>query len=429
MLLPKQFACGLRPAMGGIILLTLLVSVAYYLYNTSWQAVVSLRTGSSSSSWWPHRLTSLGEPHDSTPGRKPPGIGVSGLVFYGRRDRAACLRCYLDRNLVDNGGWLEEVLFLVNTDDEKDLEYLEEIIASNPQRYKKLIVPGEKLWIYSLYKAWQRLERGRYYVKVDDDIVWIADDAIPRIVSRKMQHPHDFAVSANIINNPPLGFMHHHLGALHPYFPDIKAPKDDENNNKNSDSNSGNKKTSGDANLASWRPSRDPPWDGPSDYTWPLDRAPPHKNHRWLRVRNETMMGQTPAASLTYEVWGPSYESWAIAAQMHYSLLENMEGGDDGLDAYKFHPPWDMGGERIRINLICVYGDDILDTNPANWTEGRSDEDMLAIDLPKRLRRPVIVVGEALAAHYQYGDQRNLSDTDVLARYQSLAKDRACLSK
>ncbi len=40
----------------------------------------------------------------------------------------------------------------------------------------------------------------------------------------------------------------------------------------------------------------------------------------------------------------------------------------------------------------------------------------------------VMIVGDALAAHYRYGDQGKLDDTDVLPRYQSLAKDRACLS-
>lgn len=72
---------------------------------------------------------------------------------------------------MDNGGWLDEVVWLTNTDDKDDLEYLEEIIASNPKRYKKLSVPGETLSIYTLYKAWELLERGRYYVKIDDDIV------------------------------------------------------------------------------------------------------------------------------------------------------------------------------------------------------------------------------------------------------------------
>lgn len=73
--------------------------------------------------------------------------------------------------MVNNGGWLDEVLWVANTDNEEDLQYLDEIIASDPERHKKLVIPGDKLWVYTYFKAWQHLERGKYYVKIDDDIV------------------------------------------------------------------------------------------------------------------------------------------------------------------------------------------------------------------------------------------------------------------
>jgi hypothetical protein len=75
------------------------------------------------------------------------------------------------RNLADQGGWLDEVLWVVNTDHGDDLQYLEKIIASDPTRHKRLSIPGDKLNTYTYYKAWQHLERGKYYVKIDDDIV------------------------------------------------------------------------------------------------------------------------------------------------------------------------------------------------------------------------------------------------------------------
>ncbi|RYP65876.1 hypothetical protein DL769_006193 [Monosporascus sp. CRB-8-3] len=268
------------------------------------------------------------------------------------------------RNLVDNGGWLDEVLWVANTDNEDDLRYLDEIIASDPTRHKKITIPGDKLWVYTYYKAWQHLERGKYYVKIDDDIVWIDDDAIPQLVNRKITHPNDLVVSANVINNPPLGFLHYHMGALHPYLPEKEKP----------------------TNVSdSWRPSRDPFWEGPSGFTWPLDKDPPHRPHRWLRVKELKMLYQTPAAQIKYEVWGDSYTSWAIAAQMHYSLLENIE--NDGLGLYKFNRPWEMGGERIRINFICVFADDLLDADIEHWPEDKGDEDMIVEELPKQLQR------------------------------------------
>ncbi|KAK8912213.1 hypothetical protein VCV18_012704 [Metarhizium anisopliae] len=307
--------------------------------------------------------------------------------------------------MVNNGGWLDEVLWVANTKDEEDLRYLDEIIASDPDRHKKLTIPGDIMWVYTYFKAWQHLERGKYYVKIDDDIVWINDDAIPHLVTRKINHPNDFVVSANIINNPPLGFMHYHMGALHPYFPEIEPPSNRSN---------------------SWRPSEDPSWIGTADYTWPLDKAPPYKDHRWLRVVDDGLISQTPASHLKYEVWGDSYKSWAIAAQMHYSLLENIE--KDSIDLYKFAKPWNMDGERIRINFMCVYADDILDTDVEHWPSDRGDEDMIVLELPKKLQRSVMIVGEALGAHFQYTDQSGLDKTDILDRYRALAQDQACLS-
>jgi ribosomal protein L24E len=71
--------------------------------------------------------------------------------------------------MVDNGGWLDEVLWVVNTDKQEDLRYLEEILATNP-RYKK-IYPDEIASTYSYKNIWKLLDRGKYYVKIDDDVV------------------------------------------------------------------------------------------------------------------------------------------------------------------------------------------------------------------------------------------------------------------
>lgn len=41
------------------------------------------------------------------------------------------------------------------------------------------------------------------------------------LVKRKLERRDALAVSANIINELPLSFLHYHMGALHPYFPDL----------------------------------------------------------------------------------------------------------------------------------------------------------------------------------------------------------------
>lgn len=103
---------------------------------------------------------------------KPPDIKIIGLVFFGRRNRVEMLRCYLERNLVDNGGWLDEVHWVQNTDKNDDLKYLDEILARQP-RYKKIDLTGEGVGFIGYGFAWGHLERGNLYVKIDDDVVGI----------------------------------------------------------------------------------------------------------------------------------------------------------------------------------------------------------------------------------------------------------------
>ncbi|KAG5297520.1 hypothetical protein I7I48_06651 [Histoplasma ohiense] len=337
---------------------------------------------------------------------KPENIIISGFVFYGRRDRVEAMRCYVERNLADNNGWLDEVLWVVNTENEDDLRYLDETLASSP-RHRKLDL-GRKVRGPEFRQIWKHLERGKIYVKIDDDVVWLADDTIPRIVDRKLKHPNDFAVSANIINNPPLSFIHYHVGALHPYFPELA---------------NGNPSTKVSDNK-SWKPSDHPHWDGPDKFEWALDAAPPAKGHRWLRVKDDKAIVRTPVTHLKYEVWGDTYTSWAIAAQQHYSFLENLEKNQ--LDLYKFNLPWNMDNERIRINVLAIWADDILDSDIDTWPKERSDEEMVVMELPKLYSRPVTIVGEALAVHFNFQHQPGVAETDLLDRYRILARERAC---
>ena len=101
---------------------------------------------------------------------KPKGIKIIGLVFFGRRNRVEMLRCYLERNLVDNGGWLDEVHWVQNTDKKEDLDYLNEILASQP-RYKMIDLSSEGVGFIGYGFAWGHLERGNLYMKIDDDVV------------------------------------------------------------------------------------------------------------------------------------------------------------------------------------------------------------------------------------------------------------------
>jgi hypothetical protein len=370
------------------------------------------------------------------------------LVWFSWRGQVANL---VKRNLVTHGGWLDNVIWVVNTKDEADLAYLDKILARSPL-YKTHVLPEQVGWP-DYAKIWRMADRETMYIKIDDDIVrstpkfsvmihllidvqvWFADDTIERLVKRKLERRDALAVSANIINNPPLSFLHYHMGALHPYFPDLPKgfdyntlkppppdpPKEEEEEgvkyeeiflnaelhpieetveiveiqpeklqseeDEETFEEVEQERTTLSKRLATfghktpWRPSEDPNWTGPDNFEWSLDwTPPPFPNHRWLRVSDDKALNRTPVAHLTYEVWGPTYESWAIASQQHYSLLENIE--TERLDLYKFDHPWDMKGERIRINFMAILGSDVLDTDVFHWPDDQGDEDMLVLTLP-----------------------------------------------
>ena len=100
------------------------------------------------------------------PWTKPGEFKIIGLIFFGRPSVVAILDCYLKRNLVSNGGWLDEVHFVVNTKKEDDINYLEELIKTN-DLYKKIIIPS-----LGYNEVWgNAVERNIMYIKIDDDIV------------------------------------------------------------------------------------------------------------------------------------------------------------------------------------------------------------------------------------------------------------------
>ncbi|ETN46042.1 uncharacterized protein HMPREF1541_00225 [Cyphellophora europaea CBS 101466] len=338
---------------------------------------------------------------------KPSGVKVVALVFYGRKNRVEMLRCYLERNLVDNGGWLDEVHWVLNTGKEDDLEYLEEILASEP-RYKKIDLSDEGIGFEGYGHAWGHLERDCYYVKIDDDVVFMADDAIPRVVSLKLQHPKYLVTSANMINSPLMGWVHYRTGAMHPYLPEFDRWEPP---------------ILSFGKRVSWKWDAYPKWTGPDDYYFDWTQDSPYKGHRWLRLPDDTDIYRTPVAQIEYATWGTGVLSWGIAAQEHYSFLENL--ATENLDAYKLHKTWITDYKRLSINFICVYSNEVLDNLPMDTV----DEEWLTVNLPKKLGKSVAVETDALAVHFTFGGQGVVQETDLLLRYRDYAMQNACRRK
>ena len=103
---------------------------------------------------------------DVTQWEKPEGFQIIGLIFFGRPPVVAILDCYLKKNLVTNGGWLDKVKFVVNTEREDDIAYLD-VLVDGEELYEKVTI-GEK----GYNKGWEYgVDSENLYIKIDDDIV------------------------------------------------------------------------------------------------------------------------------------------------------------------------------------------------------------------------------------------------------------------
>lgn len=300
--------------------------------------------------------------------------------------------------------------------------------------------------------------------------IFVHEDTIPRIVMKRLEHPHPFAISANLINSPTTSWLHHHTNAIYPYLPEpYPVPR-------------GNK------SAATWRASELPihPKDHEfQNFEFPPTRDtslvnsaivsddelyrsfdyPPFPGHRWLPLtQNTTSLLHTPMSRATVDPWGPSVHSWAIAAQQHYSLLENIENVT--LSRYWVAPVpshgsglWNMQYTRYNLNFIAVWGKDIVEgasvkrvSGPSDYTPGpqskgwltgegeawanglrsemHDDEKNITADMPRSLGRPLVIDVQALAAHMHFHDQEvGIQLTDLLDRWRAYANERVCAPK
>ncbi|KAF4468156.1 hypothetical protein FALBO_4974 [Fusarium albosuccineum] len=345
--------------------------------------------------------------------RRPAEIKkIMGLVFYGRRHSVSILDCYLKRNLVKNGGVLDGVIFVERTRDVEDLSLLSKLLASE-EAYEKwhIEMTDEDNFTSGFASSYDLIEDDVMYVKIDDDIVFMEDSVIPSIVKKKIEHPEYYVISANVVNQPLLSWVHWNLGAVKPYLPEVNSKGEIKSfnivNSKKYD----------------WHVSTLPAWHGPSEFSldeWEAD----DKHHRWLPLkgRADHILDRTPIETTEYHPMGRGWTEWKIGAQEHYSLFENLES--NRLSQYKFDT-WDFQFERMGIQFIAMLGKDINIAKPI----AADDEDHFSCEMPRRLGRHAVTDGRGIAAHYSFGSQRGGMDrTDILARYRAFARDHICAS-
>jgi len=301
------------------------------------------------------------------------------------------------------------VQFVIKTEDVEDIMWLDELMTTIPEYSKIILVEGNSDYTTLQFgNAYAHLQRNTLYVKIDDDIVYIAKNTIRSLIRTKLSHPEYVVVSANVINSPLISWLHYHQGAVHPFLPELAPPATP-------------------PSPKEWRVSQLPEWTGPANFTMTLDTLPPFPGHRWLPLLKGQSTDTTPISLAEYNPHGAGWNHWALAAQQHYSLFQNLET-DPQLGAYQFEL-WDTIYDRLSINFVVFMGDDLLDNGPV--PDG--DEEYLTSILPKKLGRHVAIDGHAIVAHYSFGPQTfdgpaGLGWTDVLTRYKAYADENVCLT-
>ena len=307
---------------------------------------------------------------------------------------------------------------MANTDKQHDLSYLDTLVNTTDsyQAYHLKHLGFQSIWEHAV-------DNNTLYIKIDDDMIYIHEDAIPRLVQSRIAHPSAFDIAANIVNSPLTNWFHARTGAVLPYLPEPTPPQNHTIQN------------------LTWRASSLPSYSTPVDiiYDFGVLRdglslpsigepgAPTYKNHRWLPLPPSPQnLQKTPIAHSAYNAFGLAWTSWAIAAQQHYSLLSNIE--NNHMHKYHFGDSdgmWDMQYDRYNLNFVAIWGRDVRASLPI-----KDDEQELTSDIPRLLGRPLLVDTRAVVGHFSFGPQKEgMRETDLLARYEALAEERVCLGK
>ncbi|KAL7620030.1 Mitochondrial-processing peptidase subunit alpha [Parahypoxylon ruwenzoriense] len=369
--------------------------------------------------------------------KKPAGIKVVGMVFYGRKRYVDILDCYLQQNLASNGGYFDEVWFMAHTKDEDDVAWIEDVVKRTPG-YKivgKGDCEGKKyscMWNYAV-------EDKTIYVKIDDDIVYIHPDAIPQLVHTRIALPHPYAISSNLVNSPVTGMEQYHYGAIHPFLPDPSSKP---------------------SFLAAetWRVSEKekyPDLDLLEDYDL-IKTKVPYRGHPWLLISDDHYeLLKTPMGKYDQNrgadpiAFGAAWKSWSIGAQQQYSLLYNLEQNKmqryffgrnirypDGSSAPNAsaivkgdvngpggEQTYDTGYTRYNLNFCAVWGSDIRDQLPI----ADDDEQDITSDIPRRIGRPFLIDTRSVVAHFSFFTQQDgITKTDLLDRWRAFANEGVC---
>ncbi|KAJ5683158.1 hypothetical protein N7462_006323 [Penicillium macrosclerotiorum] len=330
---------------------------------------------------------------------KPRGLKIVALVPFNYHERTEILDCYLQKNLVHNHGFLDQVVFIPQTEDPVSLEWLNSLIRQTPEY--AISPPGQDM-------DWKIAQDNVMYIRIDGDVVFLEDHTIPTIVKTKLENPNSIMVSANVVNEAALSSLHSHPGVAFPYLPELQHVKQPARSKSQLSHD--------------WRASSLPRWQGPASFRVRKGFKPPFQGHRWL-LPIESGSDRDPIAASVYTETGPTLKDWTVSAQQHYSFLDHLESNT--LEKYKF-PLWVEPTEPISQNFGCFWGND-AETLRKLFMHSSDEDFSKSWIAPDGTRPHVSIDGKGLVSHYSASlGVSGLDSTDLLERYRAYAEEKVC---
>lgn len=304
------------------------------------------------------------------------GRRVVAFTPFGREVTVSILERYLRRE--HERGLLDEWMLCMNTDpwQHEDVEYAERLARENdwittwerpgpagprgiPAEWRRGFRQPKQMNTGRFY--WYMQDRDAVYVRFDDDVVWVHEDALERLV-RELLEPDEERLLGRYL---PEG-RREWLGV----FPVIW-------NNA----------------VSSW-------WLQQSGVI-PME---------WGTVRQSAM---DPVG------WGDP----RFAERIHERLFEAIDAGEERLLFGPVWNRGHVLDYRQQFSVSCfaISGAEYADLGGVlDWDE---EEHWLTMHRPSIVRRPNVVVGDAHVAHFSFFTQRDylLTRTDLLDRYRRLS--------
>ena len=326
------------------------------------------------------------------------------VLFTGRRDRLRILMRYLRRDLRSAGGVVDKVIFALWQITPKDWTYIQEQLRSAEGSAFEVRDFTEERWgppsaqrrptenrMVALYQSLN--ETGTVYVKVDDDVVYVAEHAIANLVRERLRE-RCLLVSANVVNHAIMSAVHQDRGAHRGFWPSAEQRRN---------------------------PSTRLPW----------------KKVAEINLSPEFIIERFPASRCVVE-------RWDCAALVHESFLDRASDKtlcvfdfgwyDFNRAGYREHKYihrspsinkeyWSQGA-RWSTNFFAFKASDLQGVDWQSVYGKGDDEEEFTGPHAERRDRHSCAVGSALVVHFSYGSQEQglMAYTNLLKRYDKLSR-------